>query len=95
MYYHSVLQVHKTLLTKAPEKLYSKLTSDNCDTRHARNSTVKLGPTIQTKLALCKSSFRWRGAAWYEALPAGIRGERIMGKFKGKVNEWIKSNISI
>ena len=98
LYYHSVLQVHKTLMTKASQYLYSKLTSDgsyNCDTGHARNSIIKLGPTFQTKLALCKSSFRWRGAAWYEALPAGIRWERIMEKFKGKVNEWIKSNISI
>ena len=28
MYYHSVLQVHKTLLTKSPRYLYDKLTGD-------------------------------------------------------------------
>ena len=98
MYYHSVLQVHKTLLTKAPVYLYDKLTKDgeyNCDTRQARNSSIKLGPSFQTKLSLCKNSFRWRGAAWYEALPQDIRGEQKIGKFKWKVNSWIKANIRI
>ena len=98
MYYHSVLQVHKTLLTKSPRYLYDKLTGDGAygfDTRQARNSSIRLGPSFQTKLTLCKNSFRWRGAAWYEALPQDIRGEPKIGKFKNKVNSWIKNNIKI
>ena len=65
--------------------LYDKLTGDGaygCDTRQAINSSIRLGPSFQTKLTLCKNSFRWRGAAWYEALPQDIRGEPKIGKFK-------------
>ena len=98
MYYHTVLQVHKTLVNQAPLYLYSKLTEDgkySRDTRQARNSSIRLGPSYQTGLSLCKDSFRWRGAAWYEALPTDIRGEWKIGIFKRKVNNWIKTNIVI
>ena len=98
MYYHLVLQAHKMLVNQAPVYLYSKLTEDgeySRDTRQARNSSIRLGPLYQTALSLCKDSFRWRGAAWYEALPTDIRGEQKIGIFKRKVNNWIKINIVI
>ena len=98
IYYHSVHHVLKTLLTKAPVYLYDKLTKDgeyNCDRRHARNSSITLGPSFQTKLSLYMNSFRWRGAEWYEALPQDIRGELKIGKLQWKVNSWIKTNIMI
>ena len=72
-----LLQVHKTLVNQASIYLHSKLTEDgnySRDTRQARNSSIRLGPSYKTDLSLCKDSFRWRGAAWYEALPTHIRG---------------------
>ena len=98
MYYHTTLQVHKTLMTKKPVYLYSKLTKDGDwprDTRQARSSTIRQGPSYQTKLGLAKNSFRWRGTTWYEALPMSIRSEAKLGKFKKKLNTWIKGNINI
>ena len=98
MYYHTVLQVHKTMMTRAPVYLYNKLTDDGKyprDTRQARCSTIRLGPSYQTKLGLAKDSFRWRGAAWYEAIPQVIRSEVKLGNFKKKLNTWVKTNIRI
>ena len=85
-------------MTKKPVYLYSKLTKDGDwqrDTRQARSSTIRQGPSYQTKLGLAKNSFRWRGTTWYEALPMSIRSEAKLGKFKKKLNTWIKANISI
>ena len=98
MYYHTVLQVHKTLTTHTPVYMYSKLIDDghyHCDTRMARRSTIKTGSSYQTKLDLAKNSFRWRGAKWYEAIPQSIRNEVKIGTFKKKLNIWIKEYIKI
>ena len=49
MYYHTVLQVHKTLTTGAPAYLYDKLTQGGRyprDTRQARSSSLRLGPHL-------------------------------------------------
>ena len=98
MYYHTALQVHKSMKAKKPVYLYDKLTNDGewpRDTRQARSSTIRQGPSYQTKLGLAKNSFRWRGSNCYEALPLSIRSEGKLWKFKKKLNTWKKANISI
>ena len=98
MYYHTILQVHKTMTTYAPAYLYNKLTDDgdyHCDTRQARSSSIRMGSSFQTKLGLAKDSFRWRGATWYEAVAQSIRNEVKLRKFKRKLNMWVKDNIGI
>ena len=98
MYYHTVLQVHKTLGTGAPAYLYEKLTLGGHyprDTRQARNSSIRFGPTFSTRLELTRNSFRWRGAAWYEALPIGLRKEQKLINFKKDLNTWVKLNIDV
>ena len=82
--------------TGAPVYLYEKLTDAYpCDTRQARGSTIRQGPSYQTKLGLAKDSFRWRGASWYETIPVAIRNENKLPLFKKKLNTWVKANISI
>ena len=54
-----------------------------------------MGPTFSTRLELTRNSFRWRGAAWYEALPVGIRKEQKFDRFKKELNVWVKHNIDI
>ena len=86
------------MTTHAPVYQYNKLTDDghyHCDTRQARSSTIRMGSSFQTKLGMAQNSFRWRGATWYEAIPRSIRNEVRMGKFKNKLNIWIKENIKI
>ena len=98
MFYHTVLQVHKTMKTGAPVYLFNKLTEDGQyqrDTRQARGSSIRQGPSFQTKLGLAKNSFRWRGATCYESIPSSIRNEPKLGKFKKRLDEWVKSNILI
>ena len=98
MYYHTVIQVHKTLGTGSPVYLYKKLTQGGHyprDTRQSRTSSIRLGPTFSTRLALTRNSFRWRGAVWYEDLPVEIRKEQKLNSFKKKLNVWVKINIDL
>ena len=89
MYYHTVLQVHKTMITKSPHYLYCKLTEVGQYLRSTRRisvSTLRLGPSFQTKLTK-----RWRGASWYEDIPQEIRKEQVIRKFKKKLDTWVKA----
>ena len=98
MYYHTVLQVHKTLANKTPEYLHNKLTEDGAysyKTRQASTSSIRQSSSFKTKLSLCKNSFRWRGATWYENLPWDIREQKKLGTFKSKLSKWVKENIAI
>ena len=98
MHYHTILQVHKTLVQRNPMYLYSKLTADSSYAYRTRqNSTISIrqSQAFKTKLTLCKESFRWRGTAWYESLPWDLRGECNLKIFKKKLNTWVRNNVTI
>ena len=98
MHYHTILQVHKTLVQKNPVYLHSKLTADGSyayRTRQTSTSSIRQSQTFKTSLKLCKDSFRLRGTACYENLPWDIRGQQKLGIFKNKLNIWVKNNVPI
>ena len=97
-YYHTLLLVHKIILQKAPQYLYSRLTADgsyNYMTRSSSTSSIRRCKSFNTSLALCKDSFKWRGVDWYEALPLCLRSVHNVATFKLNLNSWIKINIPI
>ena len=82
-YYHSVALAHKVLLHEAPVHLHQilrrALTSGvqhEHDTRTAGTRTV-----APARLAAANSSWRWRAAAQYAALPAELRKEESLVAF--------------
>ena len=98
MHYHTLMQVHKTLKYRNPAYIHSKLTGDGVysyNTRRASTSSIRQGLAFKTGLVLCKDSFRWRGASWYEKLPWDIRKQEKIGTFKSKLNQWVKTNVPI
>ena len=98
MYYHTVLLVHKIILQKTPQYLYSRLTADgsyNYTTRSSSTSSIRRCKSFNTSLALCKDSFKWRGVDWYEALPLSLRSVHNVATFKLNLKSWIKINIPI
>ena len=98
VFYHTALQIHKILQDKAPQYLYSRLTSEGdfpYDTRLARSSNIRSGPTFKTSLDLCKKSFRWRGSNIYDSLPSSIKSEEKLTSFKKKLSDWVKENVKI
>ena len=92
--YHTIIMVHKTLLTSKPLHMYNRFNTDyNYSTRQHSTGCIRLDQTYMCRGDLPKSSFRYRGAHSYNALPAQIRTVRNMTTFKLKLKRWIKENI--
>ena len=94
--YHSVILIHKTILTKAPRYIYDKLSSEfPYNTRLAESEALRMGPEFQAKLEITRRSFMHRGTSYYNLLPADLRKVRKLEDFKVKVKTWVADNFSI
>ena len=88
--YHSVLQVWKLLVYKAPRLLFSRLQLSN--TRSRENFTLNL-PPVTTRLG--RGSFFVRAVHSWNSLPTDIRSIKKLNTFKKKLKQWISTNIEI
>ena len=90
IFFHTVLQAHKTILTGRPASLYKELNSEYpYRTRNATLGKIRLGENFQSK-----SSFKNRAAKSYNQVPAEIfSGSLPTVKFKLKT--WVKQNVTI
>ena len=96
VYYHSVVQVHKTIITKFPKYIYRKLSLDfPYSTRLAESASVRRGPQFQARLDITERSFMNRGTKYYNQLPADLRKVEKMETFKIKLKAWIQEHIEI
>ena len=96
MAYHTILTLHNIFLHKQPLYLYRRLTADGpypYSTRRASSSSIRQSTSFKTNLDLCKQSFRWRGAALYEKIPASIRVLANMEKVKKALDTWVKQMV--
>ena len=94
--YHSVILIHKTILTKAPRYIYDKLSSEfPYNTRLAESEALRMGPEFQAKLEITRRSFMHRGTSYYNLLPADLRKVRKLEDFKVKVKTWVADNFNI
>ena len=92
--YQSTVMVHKTLLTRKPYYLHSKLNMEySYRTRQHTGGCVRQDNTFRGDLP--RNSFRCRGVNSYNSIPAGIRASLTMATFKSKLKKWIRTNISL
>ena len=70
-----------------PNEYNYKLTST------ARSKSIKqIGhPTLD----ISRDSFRWRAARSYNQLPASIRNEETLPRFKIEAKKWIRNNTPV
>ena len=98
MYYHTTLMVHKIIVQKSPQYLFSQLTADGCysyQTRSSSVSSIRRSVSFNTNLTLCSDSFKWRGTACYENLPESLRRIQNIKQFKKKLDSWVKENVDL
>ena len=96
IFFHSVVLIHKTLISKHPRYLYDKIQSKfPLDTRLAKSNKIRLGPHFKANLDLAKNSLRWRGVESYNLVPSAIKQATTLRKFKGKLKSWIRSSIDL
>ena len=90
IFFHTVLQAHKTILTGRPASLHQELTSEYpYRTRNATSGKIRLGENFQSK-----SSFENRAAKSYNQVPTEIfSGSLPTVNFKFKT--WEMQNVSI
>ena len=94
--FQSTAMVHKMFLTKKPYYMHSRLTMEySYRTRQQASGCIRLDQTFRSKGDLPKNSFRCRGAASYNSIPAEIRASLTMTTFKTKLKKWIMTNISL
>ena len=94
--YQTLVMIHKILLTGSPSHLYEKLSrSHPFRTRQASTRCIRQDETFSSNSSLLSSSFRFRGATYYNQLPASLRAVKTMGTFKTKVKHWVKGNIDL
>ena len=90
VFYHSVLQVHKTLKTRVPLSLFQALSVDF--PRWTR--TAAHGQIRQDNSFLSQDTFKYRAMKSYNSVPDSVRTGSTE-TVKRKLKQWIKTNIPI
>ena len=90
VFYHTVLQVCKTLKSGVPRALYLAL-SDKYP-RNTRNAAR--GQIRNSEIFTSTVTFKYRAMQWYNSVPADIRTGSVC-TIKKNLKKWISSNIPI
>ena len=94
--YHTVVLVHKVLMSGSPVKLHSPFSEEyGLKTRLAEMKLIKPGQSKAPEHDLATSSFRWRSLENYNSLPLIIRDTVPINKFKTLVKKWIMENVQV
>ena len=96
VFYHSVILIFKTIQTKYPRYIYSKLASQfPYNTRLAQTDSVRMGTNFRSKLELTEKSFMNRATISYNLLPQELRAVSKIETFKIKLKQWVKEHVNI
>ena len=94
--YQSTAMVHKTFLSNKPYYMHNRLSTEfSYRTRQQTTGCIRLDQSFRSKGDLPKHSFRCRGTAYYNSIPAEIRASLTMTTFKTKLKRWTRTNIGI
>ena len=95
-YYHSTVQIYKSLQSTYPKYIHNKLSTEfPYNTRLAESQAVRMGSEFQVKLELTKKSFMNRATCNYNQLPTYIRQVASIEAFKKKLKIWVSENIPV
>ena len=87
-YYHSVLQVYKTLRNGAPRSLFLSLTC-----KYPRETRIATAGNIR-QISRCGATFTSRASQFYNSVPVDVRTGSLPA-VKSKLKKWITLNIPI
>ena len=90
--YHTIMSMHKTVLSGEPQYIMDKITSE---INHDSRQKVKFSEKFIGKSERTQSSFCYRGALLYNRLPSDVRSCINLETFKRKLKAWIMSHVPI
>ena len=86
--YHSLVLLYRTVKSKKPDYLYSKVKSGGdyrYSTRQADSGAIRQG--LGPKLDICKQSWCWKSVEVFNTLPTDLKKEEKLPNFKKKTEE--------
>ena len=90
IYFHTVLQAHKTLTTGLPRPLSASLPTDHpYQTRNATMGNIRFGDTFSST-----STFKYRAMMWYNSIPGSVKTGSLP-TVKQKLKNWVHNNVPI
>ena len=93
VFFHSVVQIYKTIKTTYPKYINSKLCMEfPYNTRLAQSDSVRMGDAFKSKLDLTEKSFMNRATVSFNQLPQDLRKKKEIGAFKVELKKWILEN---
>ena len=96
VFYQTVLQVHKVLVSGKPDHLSNRFSTDHpYRTRQATGGGLRFGEEFDARSGLSHGSFCYRGTVDYNRIPAYIRQARTLDTFKYKLKQWVSTNIPL
>ena len=95
IFFHTVLQAHKTIISGKPASLHDSISTQHpYRTRNATSGRIRFGESFRGESSLVEASFKHRAVHWYNEVPASTyRGS--LGTVKYNLREWVKKNVPI
>ena len=90
--YHTILSVHRTVISREPKYAYDKLCTE---TAQNTRQVVKFSDNFCCKSERGKLSYFYRGAMDYNQIPSDLKQMRNIQSFKMNLKRWIRSNIPV
>ena len=90
IFFHTVLQAHKTIRTGQPRPLYNSISTDHPrNTRSAAQGLIRFDETFSAR-----TTFKYRALHWYNSGPASVK-EGSQSMVKRKLKSWIKEHVPL
>jgi hypothetical protein len=95
IYYHTVLQAHKTITSGQPAAIHLSISTEHpYSTRSSANGQIRFGEAFRGESELVSASFKHRAVHWHNSVPASIR-TGTLATVKNKLRKWVKQNVPI
>ena len=90
IFFHTVLQAHKTIITGQPRPLFNSISTDHPrNTRSAAHGHIRFNETFRAR-----TTFNYRALHWYNSVPASVKiGSQDM--VKRKLKTWIGEHVPL
>ena len=96
VFYQTILQVHKTIISGKPDNIRKKFSTDHpYPTRQATGGGLRFGEEFDATSGLSHKSFCYRGTQNYNRVPTYLRKEKTLLTFKYKLKQWVSNNIPL
>ena len=101
MVYHSLVQMQKTIQSQTPEYLYTRVSIQLSQLEALttmRQGSMLVGDSgsyqgLRQQMDLSERSWCWRASSTYYTMPARIKVEPDLAKFKSELKTWVKETI--